>query len=112
MSDVEIDEENRNALIGFHAFTTCDYTSSFFRKGKTTSWKAMNSKSRFREVMARPGENDSVDDDLCRTFREFISTLCGGGRAKDVNAPRFNKLTVKHKISMWTYQPYRLANPL
>ena len=72
----------------------------------------MNSKSRFREVMARPGENDSVDDDLCRTFREFISTLCGGGRAKDVNALRFNKLTVKHKISMWTYQPYRLANPL
>ena len=96
MSDVEIEEENRNALIGFHAFTSCDYTSSFFRKGKTTCWKAMNSKSRFKEMMTRPGENDSVDDDLCRTFRELTSTLYGGGCAKDVNALRFNKLTVKH----------------
>ena len=53
MSDVEIKEDNRNALIGFHAFTRCDCTSSFFRKGKTTSWKTMNSKSRFKEVMTR-----------------------------------------------------------
>ena len=55
----------------------------------------MNSKSRFKEVMTRPGETDSVDDNLCRTLREFIITLYVGGRAKDVIALRFNKLTVK-----------------
>ena len=95
MSDVEIKEDNRNALIGFHDFTRCDCTSSFFCKGKTTSWKTMNSKSRFKEVMTRPGETDSVGDNLCRTLREFIITLYVGGRAKDVIALRFNKLTVK-----------------
>ena len=39
MSDVETQEGNRNALISFHAFTGCDYTSSFFRKGKTTAYR-------------------------------------------------------------------------
>ena len=29
MSDVEIEEDNRNALIGFHAFTRCEFTSHF-----------------------------------------------------------------------------------
>ena len=55
----------------------------------------MNSKSRFKEVMTRLGENDSVDDDLCRTLGEFLCTMYGGGRAKDINAFQFNKLTVK-----------------
>ena len=55
----------------------------------------MNSKSRFKEVMTRLGENDSVDDDLCRTLGKFVCTMYGGGRAKDINALRFNKLTVK-----------------
>ena len=44
MSDVETEEDNRNAMIGFHVFTSCDYTSSFFHKKcgnkfSTRSWK-------------------------------------------------------------------------
>ena len=95
MPDAEIEEDNRNALISFHFVTGCDYTSSFFRKGETTSWKTINSKSRFKEVKIRLGENDSVDDDLCRTLGEFVCTMYGGRRAKDINALRFNNLTVK-----------------
>ena len=95
MSDAEVEEDNRNALISFHSVTGCDYNSSFFGKGETTSWKTLNSKSRFKEVMTRLGENDSVDDDLCRTLGEFLCTMYGGGRAKDINAFQFNKLTVK-----------------
>ena len=45
----------------------------------------MNSKSRFKKVMRRLGENDSVDDDLRRTLGEFFCTMYGGERAKDVN---------------------------
>ena len=53
----------------------------------------MNHKSRFKEVMTRLGENDSVDDDLCRTLGKFVSTMCGGRRAKDVNTLPFSKFT-------------------
>ena len=60
-------------------------------------WKTMNSKSRLKEIMTRLGENDSVDDDLCRTLDEFVCTMYGGGRAEDVSTLRFNKFTEKQK---------------
>ena len=47
----------------------------------------MNSKSRFKEVITIPDENDSVDDNLCRTLREFISC--------SLDTLRLNKLNVK-----------------
>ena len=114
MSDAEVEEDNRNALISFHSVTGCDYNSSFFGKGETTSWKTLNSKSRFKEVMTRLGENDSVDDDLCRTLGKFVCTIYGGGRAKDINALRFNKLTVKQsrENKYVALPPCRLAKPL
>ena len=93
MSNVEIEEDNRNSLIGFHVFTRCDYIFSFLHIGKTASLKTMNHKSRFKEVMTRLGENDSVDDDLCRTLGKFVSTMCGGRHAKDVNTLPFSKFT-------------------
>ena len=87
MSDLEMEEDNKNASIGFHTFTGCEYTSS--------SWKTMNSKSSLKKAMPRFGENDSVDDHLCRTLGEFVCAMYSGGRAKDVNTLRFNKFTEK-----------------
>ena len=55
----------------------------------------MNSKSCFNELMTRLGENDSVDYELCRTLCKLVCTMYSCGRAKDVNALRFNKLTVE-----------------
>ena len=55
----------------------------------------MNSKCCFKEVMTRLGENDSVDDDLCRTLGKCVCTMYCGGHAKGINAVRFNQLTVK-----------------
>ena len=116
MPDVEIEEDNRNVLISFLCFTECDYTSSLFCKGKTTSRRAMNSKSHFKEVMIRLGENNSVDDNLCRKLGKFGCTMYGVGYAKDINAIRFNKLSSIwsriEKISMWACHPCRLAKPL
>ena len=55
----------------------------------------MNSKSRFKKVMARLGENGLVDDEISRTLGKFVCTMYGGRRAKNVNALWFNQLTVK-----------------
>ena len=46
----------------------------------------MNSKSRFKKVMARLGENGLVDDEISRTLGKFVCTMYGGRRAKNVNA--------------------------
>ena len=39
MEDVNVNDEELKALIGFQAMTGCNYVSSFFRKGKPTCWK-------------------------------------------------------------------------
>ena len=77
MSDVEMEEDNRNVSIGFHTFIRCECDSS--------SWKIMNSISSSKEAMPRFGENDSVDDHFCRTLGEFVCAMYSGGRAKDVS---------------------------
>ena len=40
-----LSDEQRNAIIGLHAFSGNDYSSSFFRKVKATCWKKMCNKA-------------------------------------------------------------------
>ena len=46
LSDYQLLEDERKALIGFHAVTENDYTSTFFGKGKGKCWKVMKAKRR------------------------------------------------------------------
>ena len=50
-----IDNEKRSALIGFHSFTGCNYTPSFFHKGKITSWKKACVKPKFIVALSTLG---------------------------------------------------------
>ena len=47
------------------------------------------------EVLTWLGENNSVDDNLCRTLGDFVCTMYGDGYVKDINVIWFIKLTVK-----------------
>ena len=38
LSSLGMDENHRDALIGFHSFNGTNYTSAFFRKGKKRFW--------------------------------------------------------------------------
>ena len=44
LSDYHLSEDERKALIGFHAVTGNDYTSAFFGKGKGKCWKVIKIK--------------------------------------------------------------------
>ena len=41
---MKINEQGKEALIGFHAITGNDYISSFFGKGKRKCWKKLYQK--------------------------------------------------------------------
>ena len=57
LSSLEMDENHRDALIGFHSFTGTDYTSVFFRKGKKRCWSVMQSNDRFIQAFTVLGSN-------------------------------------------------------
>ena len=72
--------------------------TSFFRKGKKTCWKTLNSKSCFKEAKKNLGENGSVDKNLSNTLGDFLSAIYHDrGHVKDVDILRFNNFTEKQK---------------
>ena len=62
------------ALLGFHAFTGCDYNPAFFRRGKQRLFKILNKKEEFQKAFASL-EDTSIDTD--NTFTKIESFVCG-----------------------------------
>ena len=57
LSSLKMDENHRDALIGFHSITGTDYTSAFFRKGKKRCWSAKQSDDHFIQAFNILGSN-------------------------------------------------------
>ena len=94
--DQNIDNEQRSALIDFHSFTGCDYTSSFFRKGKITSWKKACVKPKFLAKISILGNQVTLDDETFSTLKEYTCCLYGSN-SKNINKLRFRKFIQKYE---------------
>ena len=47
LADITMYENEKDALLGFHAFSGKDYISRFFKKGKSRGWKCMMKTEKF-----------------------------------------------------------------
>ena len=56
LSDIDLIDDEKKCLIGFHAFTGSDYTSAFFRKGKAICWKVLRNNSKFLQTFVTLGD--------------------------------------------------------
>ena len=80
LNKCELSELERQALLGFHAFTGSDYTSSFFRKGKLNLWqKYVSGKTGKLHVLASIGQDDYINlvPDLEKLVVQFYNLRCG-----------------------------------
>ena len=84
LSDIDIDGEIIDSLIGFHSFTGNDFCSSFFRKGKETCFKTMLRSAKFQAVFARLGVAWELTDELISDLEQFLCNLYKS-KLKDVN---------------------------
>ena len=87
-------------LPGFHAFTGCDTTSSFFGKGKKSAYSVWLSHSKFdcafSEMSNRqPGENSIRT--VYPLIQQFVSILYGADGTSDVDETRLDFLLHKGK---------------
>ena len=66
------------ALPGLHAFTGCDFTASFLRKGKVKPYDIVESSKEFQETFSKLG-TDSWDtvDEICKDLEKFVCVLYG-----------------------------------
>ena len=74
---VDLGENERDALIGFHAYTGNDYVSAFFRKGKQARWKCMRKHEKFTMAFSQLGESWELNDDNFKILEEFTCLLYG-----------------------------------
>lgn len=109
LNECKLNDLERSALLGIHAFSGNDYVSSFFRKGKPTSWKLVKSSQKFLEVFSCLGESDQLSNELFSDLEKFVCSLFGKKKLDSVNSARkeifWDKLSKKKKIIDISFLP-------
>ena len=77
-----------NALPGYHAFTGCDSTSSFTRRGKSASFKLVLGGE--ASAMTSLGSTLEPEDQLLRSCEKFVCRMYGKESYSTVNDLRYH----------------------
>jgi len=79
------------ALPAFHAFTGCDYTSSFVCKGKVRPFKLLEKSQEFQESFAASGLCTPVPDATRESLLNFTASVYGAKKNSSLNKCRYQK---------------------
>ena len=108
LNSIDMSDEHKSALIGFHAFTGNDYVSSIFRKSKKFCWKLLEKNFRFVRAFIELGSAWDIDDALLSLLEEYVCNLFGK-KQKDINKVRYtifkNVYEKKGKIQDLSFLP-------
>ncbi|KAL8571804.1 hypothetical protein ACOMHN_053962 [Nucella lapillus] len=96
MSDLaaSYDKDFCEALLGIHAFSGCDSTSSFITKGKKTVMKTVSKHKVFQDTFCSLGRQ-SLSSDTLESLEHFVCCLYNRPKVKYVNQLRFDLLKEK-----------------
>jgi hypothetical protein len=85
-----IGNETAKVLPGFHAFTGCDCTSAFVRKGKKLPYKIMSQNPLFVSMFQNLESNAGyLPVDLNQQLEQFVCAMYGKQQMSDVNRARY-----------------------
>jgi len=89
------------ALPALHAFTGCDSTSAFVRKGKKQPLKLLKSRPEFVEAFSTLGQvADVVDDMLFCKLEHYVCLLYSTGNIVDINKVRSTMFQSRYSIGL------------
>ena len=77
------------ALPALHAFTGCDYTASFLRKGKLRPFEILQTSTEFQNAFSKLGSNEELAQEILNTLESFVCTLYGKSKIESVNIARY-----------------------
>ena len=89
LSSVDMSDDLKSALTGFHAFTGNDYLSCIFRKSKKLCWKALVKSNKFIQMFKELGNQLQLKEELVLLLEEYICCLFGKSKKTDVNVLRY-----------------------
>ena len=105
LSEITMSDKEKDALLGFRAFTGNDGISAIFMKGKALCWKTMLTKESFVQIFADFGANTfELEKQTLLLLGEFVCHLYGYkcmsvkySERQDVQQEKFNNVR-KHQI--------------
>ena len=97
LSDIDMTDDEKKCLIGFHAFTGSDYTSTFFRKGKAICWEVLHNNSKSLQTFVTLGDEWMPLESLMNSLEKFVCYLFGSRRLKKINLLRFHLFQKSYK---------------
>ena len=95
LSDIDLSDEIKRCVLGFHAFTGNDYISSFFRKGKAICWKIVEKYPRFVSTFTSLGLSWDLTAEIVDAVEDYVCLLYGS-KKKRVNVARSEMFERKH----------------
>jgi len=76
------------ALPGFHAYTGCDYTAAFIRKGKKRPLAIAEKDEQYLDALYALASGP-VDDATCKVIEEFTGKMYGAKKKTPLNKHRY-----------------------
>ena len=95
LNSIDLDDNIRAALIGFHAFTGNDYVSLFFKRGKQGCFKVMKQCDEFINAFRLLGEKWELNAELIVALESFVCHLYG---YKDTDINKIRKKIFDQKF--------------
>lgn len=84
----EIGPEMCAALPGLHAFTGCDYTSAFTKKGKKKPYELVRKSDNFQTAFASLSQTEPTEETV-KVLQDFVCVLYGARKIVPLNKHRF-----------------------
>ena len=85
------------ALPFYHAFTGCDYTSSFDRKGKIKPFKLFKKNPEFQEAFLNLSHSEGIFNDIKSIIESFACQMYGRKKTNSVDQARLEIFVTKYK---------------
>ena len=84
-------------LPAFHAFTGCDTTSSFVRRGKTGPLKLLLKNQNHLEVFKELGKSIDVNESTLKGLETYVCAMYGKPTYSDINKLRFDLFSQRYQ---------------
>ena len=85
------------ALPFYHAFTGCDYTSSFNRKGKIKPFKLIEKNPELQETFLNLSHSEGISDDIKSFSEYFMRQMYGRKKTNSVHQACLEIFVTKYK---------------
>ena len=92
-----VGEDISNVLLPLHAFTGCDTTSAFVRKGKIGPLRLLQKNTRFIPTFASLGESPSPSLEMYKDLEAFTCMMYGArSGVEDINKLRYTMFIIRY----------------